>query len=70
MFVTYDENRIIARALENKAMEADDGKVLPLDYKPLTLVRCRECGDCRSDGYCERFHHDVKPDWFCADGYR
>lgn len=32
------------------------------------LVRCKDCGDCREDGYCERWHISVKPDFFCADG--
>lgn len=32
------------------------------------LVRCKDCGDCREDGYCERWHFCVRPDFFCADG--
>lgn len=32
------------------------------------LIRCKACGDCRQDGYCERWHISVKPDFFCADG--
>jgi hypothetical protein len=32
------------------------------------LVRCKACGDFREDGYCERWHISVKPEFFCADG--
>lgn len=33
------------------------------------IVRCKDCGEHRKDGYCERHHFEVTADWFCADGY-
>ena len=36
-------------------------------YYPENIC-CKDCGEYRHDGYCERHHFDVKPDWFCADG--
>ncbi len=33
------------------------------------IVRCKDCGEYRQDGYCEYLHMDVKGDWYCAYGY-
>ena len=51
----------------NDNPDADGGHMV-ISWEP--LVRCKDCkywtvGDIGT--YCP-YHHDARPDWFCADG--
>ena len=39
-------------------------------YRRELIVRCRDCGMCGPDGFCDLLQRHVCPDGFCAWGER
>lgn len=57
---------------EASALTLNGKTIATMLHKLQELVRCKDCkhwikGD---HGFYCPYHHDAKPDWFCADGER